>query len=73
MVELLIGKQQKAYITSNNIGSCILNLVNMISHAKKKREAALILVIDFKKAFDSIDHTFIDQSLKLFGFGENLR
>ena len=44
----------------------------MISHANKKREAALILLIDFKKAFDSIDHTFIDQSLKLFGFGENI-
>ena len=32
VVEFLIGKQQKAYITSNNIGSCILNLVNMINH-----------------------------------------
>merc|ERR1711888_89379 len=73
VVELLIGKQQKAYITSNNIGSCILSLVNLISHANKKKEAALILLIDFKKAFDSIDHTFIDQSLKLFGFGENVQ
>ena len=49
VVELLIGKQQKAYITSNNIGSCILNLVNMISHVNKKRLAALILLIDLKK------------------------
>ena len=73
VVELLIGKQQKAYITSNNIGSCILNLVNMMNHVNKKRQAALILLIDFKKAFDSIDHTFIDKSLKLFGFGENVR
>ena len=73
VVELLIGKQQKAYITSNNIGSCILNLVNMINHVNNKRKAALILLIDFKKAFDSIDHRFIDHSLKLFGFGENVR
>ena len=73
VVELLIGKQQKAYITSNNIGSCILNLVNMMNYVNKRRQAALILLIDFKKAFDSIDHTFIDKSLKLFGFGENVR
>ena len=47
VVELLIGKQQKAYITSNNIGSCILDLVNMINHVNEKRKAALILLIDF--------------------------
>ena len=73
VVELLIGKQQKAYITSNNIGSCILNLVNMINNVNNKRKAALIMLIDFKKAFDSIDHRFIDHSLKLVGFGENVR
>ena len=45
----------------------------MISHVNEKRKAALILLIDFKKAFDSIDHKFIDNSLKLFGFGTNVR
>ena len=73
VVELLIGKQQKAYITSNNIGSCILNLVNMIHHVNTRRKAALILLIDFKKASDSINHKFIDNTLKLFGFGANIR
>ena len=73
MVVLLIGKQQKVYISSNNIGSCILNLVNMINHVNKKRKAALIMLIDFKKAFDSINHKFKDNTLKLFGFGTNVR
>ena len=45
----------------------------MINHVNTKRKAALILLVDFKKAFDSIDHKFIDNSLKLFGFGENVR
>ena len=67
VVELLIGKQQKADITSNDIASCMINYVN------KKRKAALIPLIDFKKAFDSIDHKFIDNTLKLFGFGTNIR
>ena len=42
-------------------------------YRNKKKEAALILLIDFKKAFDSIDLAFIDKSLKLFGFGENVQ
>ena len=34
-----------------------------------KKESALILLIDFKKAFYSISHTFIYNTLKTLGFG----
>ena len=51
-VNKIIGRQQKAYIKTNNIGSIILNLLNMISHLNEKKKAALILLIDFRKAFD---------------------
>ena len=37
VVEQLIGKEQKAYIKSNNIGSCILNLLNMMKFATEKK------------------------------------
>ena len=35
--------------------------------------ANLILCIDFKKAFDSIDHTFINSTLKILNFGTTFR
>ena len=28
---------------------------------------------DFNKAFDSIDHQFLKNTLKIFGFGKNMR
>ena len=37
-----------------------------------KKESALILLIDFKKAFDSINHTFIFNTLKTLGFGSDI-
>ena len=40
---------------------------------KQRRMANLILCIDFKKAFDSIDHTFINSTLKILNFGETFR
>ena len=48
-LEMIVGRQQKAYIEANNIGSCIINLLNMMKHVNEKKKAALILLIDFKK------------------------
>merc|ERR1712236_34612 len=72
VVEQVIGKEQKAFINSNNIGSCILNLLNMMKFANDKKRAWLILLIDFNKAFDSINHRFLENTLKILGFGENM-
>ena len=71
-VEAIIGRQQKAYIKHNNIGSCIINIINLIKHTMKSQKSALILLIDFRKAFDSISHTFIHNTLKTLGFGPDI-
>ena len=71
-VESIIGRQQKAYIKHNNIGSCIINIINLIKHTIKAKKSALILLIDFKKAFDSISHTFINNTLRTLGFGPDI-
>ena len=68
-VTFVVGRQQKAYVEGNVIGSCIINLLNMMHHVNEKQKASLILLIDFRKAFDSIDHTFISTVLKELGFG----
>ena len=71
-VESLIGMQQKAYVDTNNIGSCILNILNLMDNANKKKLSGLILLVDFQKAFDSLSHTYIYNSMKLFGFGDSI-
>ena len=65
-VNNIIGRQQKAYIKSNNIGSVLLNLLNLIKHINEKKKNAIIILIDFRKAFDSIDHTFMRNTLSLW-------
>ena len=62
----LIGVQQKAYSRERNIGSILLNLVNMMDHVNKNKMESLILLVDFKKAFDSINTSFIDSALSIF-------
>ena len=43
-----------------------------MKHVKKERKNALILLIDFKKAFDSINHKFIKNTLSIYGFGSDI-
>ena len=68
LVSKVIGQQQKAYIEGNIIGSCIVNILNLMKHANRKQMESLILLIDFKKAFDSLTHRYIENCLKMFNF-----
>merc|ERR1711888_580911 len=40
VLQRLIGKEQKAYLTENNIGSCIFNILNMIHFCNEQNQAA---------------------------------
>jgi hypothetical protein len=71
-VNRVVGRQQKAYVEGNVIGSCIINLLNMIHDVNEKKKASLILLIDFRKAFDSIDHNFITTVRKELGFQSDI-
>ena len=41
-------------------------------HCNKKGLDGLLLLIDFKKAFDSIDHNYIYDTLRILNFGEDI-
>merc|ERR1711873_269773 len=55
------------------MGSCIINILNLMKFANKRNLESLILLIDFKKAFDNLTHKYIDNCLKMFNFGESIR
>ena len=56
-----------------NITSILLNVFNMIEEAGKSRKFALLVALDFRKAFDSINHSFIDSCLETLNFGPSFR
>ena len=43
-----------------------------MKHVNVRKKTALILLIDFRKAYDSLDHTFMHNTLALFGFGPDI-
>ena len=71
-LKFIIWKQQKAYTSSGNIGTCLLNLLTTMLHCNKSKKDGLLLLIDFRKAFDSIDHDYIYKVMESLNFGKDI-
>ena len=65
-----MGKHQKAYIPGRYIAECTRNTYDLFNYAKVNNVPGMLLMIDFEKAFDSVNFQFLVTSLELFGFGE---
>ena len=69
----IIHNDQCGFVKGRYIGDCIRTTYDVIEYAKYNNKTGLLLLIDFKKAFDSISFKFIEQTLTFFGFGTNLK
>ena len=59
-----------AYIPGRYIAICTRNTYDILNHAKVNNLPDMMLMNDFKKAFDSVDFRFLIATLEMFGFGE---
>ena len=48
-------------------------VLDVIQHAKRNGLPLLVISTDFSKAFDSITHEHIEESLRLYSFPEKFR
>ncbi len=71
VLDRLLGPHQKAYIPNRFISEATKNCYGIFEQAERTKNPGLAVLIDFEKAFDSVSFKFIQETLKLFGFGEN--
>ena len=67
----LIHSDQVGYLKERFIGENIRTIDDIMSYTNLKQLSGYILLIDFEKAFDSIEWSFLQKSLKFFNFGQN--
>ena len=53
----------------SNIGEIIMNVLEAVVISNFHKKPGMILLIDFSKAFDSINHEFIYETLQFLNFG----
>ena len=67
----IINSNQSGFVKGRFIGECIRTIDDVIYFTNHKKRPGIALFLDFKKAFDSIDHNVIRKALQTFNFGES--
>ena len=71
VIATLVSNDQTAYVPGRFIGESVRLTSDLQEHMDYNNLPGYLVTIDIKKAFDSVDHTFLCAALRKFGFGEN--
>ena len=72
VLQNLIDNDQTGFLKGRSIAENICLVNNVISYTETKNIPGLLLFVDFEKAFDTIEWSFVEKTLQHFGFGSSL-
>ena len=64
---------QKGFLKGRYIGECTRLVCDLIDKLEEDDIPGLLLLIDFEKAFDTVEWSFIEKTLQFYGFGPSLQ
>jgi hypothetical protein len=64
----IVSPDQTGFVPNRQIGTNIILAQNIISHMKENQQEGIMMGIDYEKAFDTIEWTYITKSMKHFNF-----
>jgi hypothetical protein len=65
----IIGRSQKGFLKYKNMGTVLHNVIDGINESWVEGEQMGVLLVDFIKAFDSVEHEYIRKCLEHFNLG----
>ena len=68
----LINEDQTGFVSGRYMGENIRLIEDLIGLLEKNNKPGLLLCLDFEKAFDSLDWSFLFRVLRSFGFGDSI-
>ena len=73
VMHYLISEQQTGYIQGRFIGLNIRKLIDVLTYVESENIPAILITIDFRKAFDTVEFTAIEGILDYLGFGPYIK
>lgn len=70
-LDIVIAKTQTGFMKNRHISCNIRLILDLLDYVNEINSEGLILFLDFYRTFDTIEHSFLFQSLKVFGFGND--
>ena len=70
VLETIIDKSQTAYVPGRSVMDNIRSNFLIKSHCRNNKINALLISLDARKAFDSVSHEYISETLGAYGFGQ---
>ena len=72
ILDKLISSSQKGFLKGLYIGECTRLIFDLIERAEEENIPGILLLLDFEKAFDTVEWSFLLKTLDFFGFGKDL-
>ena len=69
----IVSLDQNGYIKGRFIGNNIRTVIDTIEYTNSKKQKCFIAYLDFEKAFDKLNWSFLQNVLKKLGFGKSFR
>ena len=71
ILPFIIHRNQNAYVKGRSIFDSTRIIDDIMFYTKENDLSGLLVAIDFEKAFDSLDWTFLNKALMAFNFEES--
>ena len=68
----IISTDQSGFIKGRYIGENIVNILLLMDYCDQYKCDGLFVALDFEKAFDYLEWSFVERAMKFFNFGPNI-
>ena len=73
VIKEIVSKSQTGYIKGRYIGTNARNIIDIYEYIENESLEGIVICLDFAKAFDTVEWSFMHKTLEQFNFGNYFR